>query len=400
MVITPERLSEAIAGIYAAVGNPDGFNGALRRIRTLLNGSSGMLFTPFVDPGRGGYGFVDHVNPDFFAQYRAYYWDKDPWAREGQRRGYVVTGSTVSDEALISQQALGKEEIYPDLLIPMDTTRLCCSVIVGDEDAALPRTYLSIYRGVGSRPFKEEERRALALLGPHVLQGLRLAYRLGFAEAACAAAYDAFHEVNCGVVLVDQEKNVVFMNRTAERLCARERGLSVVKQMRSCVLRATLARVDAALQQAIDSALRVPVLNTGKLSAASMPVAIQSAQGGGALLVTVLPLPMNMRQPMGGQARAVVFVEDPTAKLPSEDRLFIAVFGLTPAECRVAKALLAGEPPKTIADRFAVSENTVRTQIKALYAKTDTRGITALIGLLSRLAETQASTTCATTARS
>jgi DNA-binding CsgD family transcriptional regulator len=71
--------------------------------------------------------------------------------------------------------------------------------------------------------------------------------------------------------------------------------------------------------------------------------------------------------------------------------MLIALFRLTPAECRVAGALLAGESPKAIADRFAITENTVRTQIRSLYDKTNTRGIAALIGLFSRLAGSTAS---------
>ena len=93
MLITHERLSETIADVYASVGRPESFNGVLRRIRTLLNASSGMLFTPFRDPSDGGFGFVDHVNTDLFANYRAYYWDKDPWAREGERKIIIITYS-------------------------------------------------------------------------------------------------------------------------------------------------------------------------------------------------------------------------------------------------------------------------------------------------------------------
>jgi DNA-binding CsgD family transcriptional regulator len=85
-----------------------------------------------------------------------------------------------------------------------------------------------------------------------------------------------------------------------------------------------------------------------------------------------------------------VLIEDPAQKRSSAERLFITIFRFTRAECRVAEALLAGEPPKTIANRFADSENTVRTQIRALYDKTGTRGMAALIALLSRLAQTQA----------
>jgi DNA-binding NarL/FixJ family response regulator len=390
MVITSKRLSETIADVYAAVGRAQGFNVALQRIRTLLNASSGMLFTPFCDPVDGGFGFVDHVNTDLFANYRTYYWDKDPWAREAERKGLLVTASTLWDEALISQQALRKEEIYRDLLIPLDTTRICCNVVMGDEDAVLPRTYLSLYRGVGSRPFSEQERRALQLLGPHVLQALRLAYRLEFGESALTSAYSALHEVNCGVVVLDGAKRIVFMNRAAERLCSGGRGLTIAKQMqREPLLRAARAQEDGEFQQAIDSALRLFALNSCDRPRSS-PIAIHDALRLGPLLVTALPLPPNMRRTASKDARAVVLIEDPAQKHPAAERLFVTLFGFTSAECRVAEALLGGSYPKEIAERFVVSENTIRTHIKTLYEKTNTRRLAALVTMLSRVAATRA----------
>lgn len=391
MLITAEKLSATIGEIYAAAGTSNGFNLALRQIRTLLNASSGMLFTPLLDPEKGGFGFVDHFNTEFFARYRAYYWDKDPWAREGARRGLMKTCNTVTDQALISQHDLQKEEIYPDLLVPMDTTRICCNVISVDDDATLPRTYLSLYRGVGSRPFKEEERRVLELLGPHVGQALRLSYRLNFAETSCQSAYDVLHEVDCGVVLIDAGKRVVFMNRSAEKACTQTRGLVAGGPWTSNgTLRATRQSDDVLLQRTIDCALRSSVSNVDAL-ARTEAVAIHSPDGTGTLVATAIPLPANMGFASGLQAQIVIFLSDPACKRSADDRFLRALFGVTLAECRVARALLAGDQPKRIAEKFGLSENTVRTQIKALYAKTGTRGMAALIALLSRLAETRAS---------
>ncbi|HSW15951.1 MAG TPA: helix-turn-helix transcriptional regulator [Ramlibacter sp.] len=47
-------------------------------------------------------------------------------------------------------------------------------------------------------------------------------------------------------------------------------------------------------------------------------------------------------------------------------------FGLTPAELRVAQSLAAGLDVKSIARRYAISVNTVRTQVQAALEKTRT----------------------------
>ncbi|HKU86935.1 MAG TPA: helix-turn-helix transcriptional regulator [Casimicrobiaceae bacterium] len=392
MVITAEKLSATIGEIYAAAGSPESFNHVLRRIRTLARASSAMLFTPLVDPGNGGFGFVDHFNIEFFARYRLYYWDKDPWAREGERGGVLRTANTASDESLISQHDLQKEEIYPDLLVPMDTVRLCCNILAVDDDPIIPRSYLSLYRGVGSQPFDEDDRRILDLLGPHVAQALRLSYRLGFSDVSRSTAYDVLHEVRCGVVLIDREKRVVFMNRHAEALCTGNRGLCLRAGGSSATgstLRATRAAENDALQRTIDASLRISVPSPEPRRSRSQPVAIRGSDGSVSLIATVIPLPPDIRT-RGDNGQAVVFVDDAASSRSADDHILQGLFGLTPAECRLARALVNGDPPKRIADRFALSENTIRTQIKALYAKTGTRGLASLTALLSRLAETHA----------
>ena len=99
-----------------------------------------------------------------------------------------------------------------------------------------------------------------------------------------------------------------------------------------------------------------------------------------------------MQRP-GASAQAVVFLDDAASSRSADDRILQTLFGLTSAESRLAQALVAGLPPKRIADRFALSENTIRTQIKSLYAKTDTRGLASLTALLSRLGEMHAAGT-------
>jgi DNA-binding CsgD family transcriptional regulator len=50
-----------------------------------------------------------------------------------------------------------------------------------------------------------------------------------------------------------------------------------------------------------------------------------------------------------------------------------ALYGFSPAEARVAMALLDGENAAEIGDRLRVSRETVRTQTKAAYAKMGVR---------------------------
>ena len=62
------------------------------------------------------------------------------------------------------------------------------------------------------------------------------------------------------------------------------------------------------------------------------------------------------------------------------------LFDLTPAEARLAVALVGGQSLKEMAVSFGVADGTVRGQIKSIFMKTETSGQPELIALLERLA--------------
>lgn len=390
MGLSAERLSRVVGEIYEAVGTPDGFVNAVRRIREVTGASSGMLFTPLLDPGGGGYGFVDHVNPQFFALYRAHFWDKDPWARESDRKGLLRAGNTASDDQVLSQHELQKEEIYPDFLIPMDATRICCSILAVDGDPLIPRTYLSLFRGLRSRPFSDGDRQTLALLAPHMLQALRLAHQMRFAVSETDDLRAALHDLSRGIVLIDKDKQVVFANLTAEQLCAAQLGITMIRDSKAgrCVLRGSTAQLDRRLQEVLDAAVRRASSSALSAEPTVSPLALT---GDGQLIVTAAP--MRHADFAGGDRPCVViYLEDAAVKSHPTERLYFKLFGLSPAEARLACALAAGDEPRAVALRQNVSENTVRTQIRSLLHKTGTRRLNALVALLTRIEETQAAT--------
>lgn len=66
-------------------------------------------------------------------------------------------------------------------------------------------------------------------------------------------------------------------------------------------------------------------------------------------------------------------------------RQLMQLFGLTAAEARVTRCLLGGLSPEEAADELAVSIATVRTQIRAVLAKTGSRSQAALFTHLAGL---------------
>jgi DNA-binding CsgD family transcriptional regulator len=59
-----------------------------------------------------------------------------------------------------------------------------------------------------------------------------------------------------------------------------------------------------------------------------------------------------------------------------------ALFDLSPAEARVAAMIAEGHSVKTIAEQLSVQPNTIRVQLKAVFAKTGTGRQPELVSLL------------------
>jgi len=114
-------------------------------------------------------------------------------------------------------------------------------------------------------------------------------------------------------------------------------------------------------------------------------------------LVRSLPIPSNRGEspmvvhvaPIRGRARDVfsfagaIIVATPVAAGAGPDAGLIAgLFDLTPAEARLAAVIAGGHPPRDAASRLGVTEDTARTTLKRILAKTGTRRQADLVGLL------------------
>lgn len=102
--------------------------------------------------------------------------------------------------------------------------------------------------------------------------------------------------------------------------------------------------------------------------------------GSGMLHVMVTPLACG---PNGlGTAAAAVFATAPNS-LPCDLECNLRrLYELTPAEARLAAALVAGESVQEFAERTDISEATARTHLKHVLAKTDTRRQSDLIRVI------------------
>jgi DNA-binding CsgD family transcriptional regulator len=84
------------------------------------------------------------------------------------------------------------------------------------------------------------------------------------------------------------------------------------------------------------------------------------------------------------RAVAAICVTDPSQIEDAPEDIVARRHGLTPAEAKVAVAITSGQSARQIAEALGISYHTLRTHLKHIFAKTNTRRQGELIRLILR----------------
>jgi DNA-binding CsgD family transcriptional regulator len=168
-------------------------------------------------------------------------------------------------------------------------------------------------------------------------------------------------------LLIDLRGGVHAANPAADRMLAsgdllgQRHGRLIVLEFASHLrLVRTLRRLSEAAQ-----------LADGAASSARATVRLAMPARGMQVALSLCTLPWSAA---GGwwPAFVLVRVHDPAQRTEVDRELLCGLYGLTPAEARVAALLVEGHAPKQIAQRSGVTLGTVRAQLKAAFVKTGT----------------------------
>jgi DNA-binding CsgD family transcriptional regulator len=185
-----------------------------------------------------------------------------------------------------------------------------------------------------------------------------------------SVAVQALDQLAAGVIVTDSGAGVLEMNRAGEAIVRLEDGL-LIRNDRLCARRV--------FETAKVAKLIAGATAEGKLGTAGRMLL---GRGGGlaAYVLTVAPLRIGF---VADERRlAMVVVVDPARHAPSETDL-AEFFGLSPAEARVAAALLTGKTLAGIAGASGIRITTVRTQLASILRKVGANRQADLVRILS-----------------
>ena len=229
---------------------------------------------------------------------------------------------------------------------------------------------LPAFRGAKQGPFTPKEGRYLANLGPHLARVVRLAER--FAATNLAAGLSALEQLHCAAIVIDERGVAINLNGPAQKLLGDDfnilAGRPVARDRAS----------NQCLQRLVASALPAK----RGMEASCEPAVIARAEAPW-LLADAMPV-TNLGSDLFNAGRVVLVLTDLTLlSVPDEARL-VLVFSLTAAEAKLAKTLASGHEIDAAADSLRINRETARSQLKAVFAKTNTCRQAELVALVAR----------------
>lgn len=352
--------------LYEAAVDPDLWVPVMEQLADAMGGSSAWLSRTSVVDGSGP-AITARIDPQTQQQYRQYYGGINPFVSSPNPEAGVVT-----NELWMPKEDLAQTEYYNDFLRPQDSGAFAI-VRLGRDARSV--SALSVNRSYARGSF---ERGALDLaerLRPHIRRAFKLTAKLGESALKGDDAGVALDQSPHGIFVLNDLGAVRRTNRAADRLMAQGLGLYVAHGR----LGMTRADDDRRLEALIAAAAAGdPEQRCGG------SMGLRTARRRGPLSVTVAPVRSERLAVFGHRPSVVVVITDPEARPAVTEAAVQNVFGLTPAEARVALAMLDGATAREAAEQLGVSFHTVRHQIQSLLDKTGASRRTELVALLAR----------------
>lgn len=304
--------------------------------------------------------------------YNDYFHRHNEWFQRGARLPSPVV---VLGGELIDYPQFERTEFWNDWCRPVGIYHTIGSTYpIGDGSVMA----MGIYRGREAEPFGEAERQIVSTILPHLARVMQIAERIGTADRRAELTDEILFGLGVGLVLLDADRNVLLLNRIAERMVRKSRWLTATGKRLRAIHPASATAFEGAVDRATATG-RGAAIDSGEVVVLRDPLAPD-------LPVLVTPF----RAPFLGETRppaAAMLFSDPDARRAVSASAIAQSFALTRAEAQLVAALVGGTRIADYASDAGISFHTARAQLRAVFAKTGiTRQPDLVAAVLSDLA--------------
>lgn len=370
-----QAILDAVGAIYDAALSPELWPAALSKVSHVCGSSWTLCSITPLNPMAQGTTFQNaEADPEIIARMARF---TTPENNPSVPRLLAAPlGSIIQREQHFSDAEWERTEIHNELYRPRGLYAAIGTPLIRSQ-YFVP---FGVHRNRSRGGFERSHLMALSHIIPHMQRAIQMTLRLNTFAAHANAFEEAWDRLAFGLFVLDGSGRILWANRAGERTLAKNDGLSGYE---GSLLAATNG-ANAKLRQMIGEAARTSdgdgLCHGGAIMIPRHPPAQPLS-----LIVSPLRDGRASRIVPGGAAvpAVLVYANDPdlNAKIPGT--LLAQLYRLTERETKVAVLLLEGLDLHEIGERMAVSIHTVRTHLRHLFDKTNTRRQAELIRRLS-----------------
>lgn len=333
--------------LYSALVQPGGFIEFLNELTCRLNLLSGAVVMFNNKFESADLVWVKGLDLNKAAEYIKRYGDRDALEKhllKSHPGQLIVLGEPDMKQALLSDpecvRAVHELDVY-----------YAAAAVLGYDDCWTSRLYFQRNKEQGE--FSPEECLLIQQLIPHIQHAVQLYHIKLNNDKQQLLSELLFEQILLPVILLDETGNISHCNQQAERLLSRHQHL----QKNGKSLQWINARNNQRIQQAVQKCL------SGQ-STHILPLGIEEC-----VPVVLTFVPLVFKRNANG---AAVFIYS-NNQLPVDQKILCDLYDLSAKEAIVCCELISGRSPAEIAEITYLSYETVRTYIKRIMNKTDTR---------------------------
>ncbi len=356
---SPRFDGELIDLIYAALLGEATWSDFLDRLSDSAPDGRTILFSHNMSQSDEYLAMTSRCQGPEIESYAAHYVNVNPWLMHCAVR---KVGLGIYSDEIIPVEELHKTEFYNDWLAPNDVE---CSIgVTIDKNGDCPLIVSTVTSRADpelNSAFSEQ----LTRIAPHLRRAARF-YRNSPARwAGFDLGASLFDALDVGVVIVGENGSIKTISRTGQELLDGGALMSISPlgqlRLRDDDAQAALREM---LKRTYDGPKTVSLLSNGtKLTLIAVEKDRISLYFEGPTVAILI-------QPAGLGSR------------PAGIDQIAGVYGLTNSEQRALAGIVDGKTVTRIAEEAGLSRETIRTQLKSLYAKTGTGGQTDLLRLV------------------
>jgi DNA-binding CsgD family transcriptional regulator len=366
-----KKLSGLLGSVYDAAGDATLWAPLVEDLARRTGATSAALVIQAYDQDLYSISSSWHAREEFIRTYQQYYHKLDAWAEiVVPRPSEYPSGCAYTSQSLIPRVQMEKKEFYHDYLVPGGVEDALIGLVENSQSCVAA---VVLYRDKSREEFGDPELKMLQFLAPHLRRAFGLYRNFSAIKSRGEGIERTVDKLPTGVVFLDSKGQIIFMNRSAAALIAERDGLLATsdglhseQQRESNLLASTISRAAST-----SNGQGVSTGGTVLISRRARPP----------LQLVISPI-RTATISISKRIAAVAFIYDPLRPQRPAQEVLRTLFGLSPAECRVALLLSDGHAPRRIAEIVGVSIETVRSQMKRIFSKTNVKRQSELIRLL------------------